>query len=42
MTTELPQIPGYDTCREIKALMETGVDEEQAAATVRDLSRRCQ
>ena len=34
MTTEPPQIPGYDTYREIKALMETGVDEEQAAATV--------
>lgn len=34
MTTELPQVPGYDTYREIKALMETGVEEEQAAATV--------
>ena len=34
MTTDLPQIPGYDTYREIKALMEAGVDEEQAAATV--------
>ena len=34
MTTEPPQIPGYDTYREIKALMEAGVDEEQAAATV--------
>ena len=34
MTTELPQVPGYDTYREIKALMDAGVDEEQAAATV--------
>lgn len=34
MTTEPPQTPGYDTYREIKALMEAGVDEEQAAATV--------
>ena len=34
MTTELPQVPGYDTYREIKALMDAGVDEEQAVATV--------
>ena len=34
MTTEPPRSPGYDTYREIKALMEAGVDEEQAAATV--------